>query len=439
MTETKEINSELRTTEPLFENIDGSQSITEMDSLCMNCHDNGVTKLLLTKIPHFREVVLMAFECPHCGFKNNEIQSASTFQVHGVHQTCTIKSQADLNRQIVKSEWATVRFEEMDFEIPSTSQRGVLSTVDGLVSRAIDGLKQDQSARMLQHPELYEQIEGIITILQQMYDNERHFTISIDDPTGNSYIENLCAPKADPQITIKNYKRTREQNAAIGLNPDHEEEENFEEFDLKEQVHRFPGNCSRCNAPSETRMHMLDIPHFKEVIIMATDCDQCGYKSNEVKSGSAISPVGQKITLLMTEMDDLSRDILKSESCGLQIPEIGLELSTGTLGGRFTTIEGLLSQVKEELDGRFNFLSGDSAESDSKGKFKDFLGKLQKILDGESFPVQLILDDPLANSHLQNPYAPDPDPNMKFESYERTWEQNENFGLNDLELQEPEK
>ena len=28
-----------------------------------------------------------------------------------------------------------------------------------------------------------------------------------------------------------------------------------------------------------------DIPHFKEVIIMACSCDVCGYKSNDVKAG----------------------------------------------------------------------------------------------------------------------------------------------------------
>ena len=28
-----------------------------------------------------------------------------------------------------------------------------------------------------------------------------------------------------------------------------------------------------------------DIPHFKEVIIMACNCDVCGYKSNDVKAG----------------------------------------------------------------------------------------------------------------------------------------------------------
>ena len=47
----------------------------------------------------------------------------------------------------------------------------------------------------------------------------------------------------------------------------------------------------------------------------------------------------------------------------------------------------------------------------------------------------VILDDPLANSYLQNIYAPDPDPNMTIEVYDRDWEQNEELGLNDMKVE----
>lgn len=47
----------------------------------------------------------------------------------------------------------------------------------------------------------------------------------------------------------------------------------------------------------------------------------------------------------------------------------------------------------------------------------------------------LILDDPLGNSYLQNLYAPEPDPAMTIEEYERTFEQNESLGLNDMRLE----
>lgn len=51
------------------------------------------------------------------------------------------------------------------------------------------------------------------------------------------------------------------------------------------------------------------------------------------------------------------------------------------------------------------------------------------------YPFTVILDDPLGNSYLQNLYAPDPDPNMKVDLYERSWEQNEFLGLNDMKTE----
>jgi zinc finger protein len=56
-----------------------------------------------------------------------------------------------------------------------------------------------------------------------------------------------------------------------------------------------------------------------------------------------------------------------------------------------------------------------------------------------SRPFTLILDDPVSNSYLQNIYAPDPDPNMETITYERTYDQNEELGLNDIVLEGYEK
>ena len=44
---------------------------------------------------------------------------------------------------------------------------------------------------------------------------------------------------------------------------------------------------------------------------MATSCDYCGHKTNEVKSGGGIEPTGTRITLKVTDPSDLSRDLLK--------------------------------------------------------------------------------------------------------------------------------
>lgn len=121
----------------------------------------------------------------------------------------------------------------------------------------------------------------------------------------------------------------------------------------------------------------------------------------------------------------------QSETAGLQIPEIDLVLTHGTLGGRFTTIEGILDQVYEELSER---LFHDSGDPQARQKFETFLKNLKAVKNAEK-PFTLILDDPLANSYLQNLYAPDPDPNMVIENYERSWEQNEELGLNDMKVE----
>ena len=131
----------------LFGSLDGDLEPTEVESLCMACGENGTTRLLLTVIPHFREVILMAFECPHCGLRNNEIQSGSSIAEQGMLQSLKIQNQRDLSRQIVKSETASIKLVELDFEIPAGTQRGVLSTIEGILDRAIDGLSQEQPVR----------------------------------------------------------------------------------------------------------------------------------------------------------------------------------------------------------------------------------------------------------------------------------------------------
>jgi zinc finger protein len=85
---------------------DDERAVQEIESLCMSCHENvsppprlfaaaffeqssltlrprsvqGMTRLLLTSIPYFREVVVMSFRCEHCGESNTEIQSAGMIQ-----------------------------------------------------------------------------------------------------------------------------------------------------------------------------------------------------------------------------------------------------------------------------------------------------------------------------------------------------------------------
>ncbi len=59
------------------------------------------------------------------------------------------------------------------------------------------------------------------------------------------------------------------------------------------------------------------------------------------------------------------------------VPEIDLVLAHGTLGGRFTTLEGILEQVYEELTEKV--FTGDSAAGEDRVPFEAFLGKLKEV------------------------------------------------------------
>ncbi|CAL1714821.1 unnamed protein product [Somion occarium] len=423
--------------------------VTEIESLCMNCEQQGKTRLLLTSIPFFREVVVMSFHCEHCGFSNNEIQTAGTIR--------------HLNRQIVKSEKCTVIIPEWELTIPPS--RGQLTTVEGLIRDIATDLSLDQPLRQIQNEVAYAKIQGIIDAIKEVLgdvededENEaeevkqkpraaeidapmKPFTVILDDPAGNSFIE-FYGSMADPKWNMRTYHRSRQQNIDLCLiDPNAEPQpeaptiENAEELPGQglegenEELFVFPGTCSSCGHRCDTLIKKVNIPYFKDVLIMSTNCEACGYRDNEVKSGSAISPQGKRITLKVEDRDDLSRDILKSESAGLQIPEIDLVLQPGTLGGRFTTLEGILDQVYEELSEK---VFSDAKVGDSA--FENFLQRLKQVKTAEQ-PFTVILDDPLANSYIQSLYAPDPDPNMTIESYDRTWEQNEALGLNDMKVE----
>ena len=431
-----------------------ARPVHEIESLCMECHKQGITRLLPTYIPYFREVIVMSFSCPHCGNRNSEVQMAGEIQPKGCIYTVHVTTKQDMNRQIVKSEFCSVTVPELQLQIPA--RRGQITTIEGILQDTVRDLEMGQPVRKHMQPDVYEKIEALCERIRGLLGEEtdashpvQPFKVVLDDPSGNSFVEYTGSIEssggADAKWSKRDYPRTKEQNVALGLMGDaaaengggFSKDEGETEFE-NEEIYSFPGTCSSCNAPVSTNMKKVNIPYFKDILIMSTSCDHCGYRDNEVKSGSAISAHGRKLTLHVQDSEDLSRDILKSESAGLSIPEIDLYLAPGTLGGRFTTLEGLLQNVYDELYEKV-LMRGDSAAKDDVNKFESFLGKLKRAISAEACPYTVILDDPLANSYIQNPYAPDPDEQLESETYERSWEQNEVLGLNDMKIENYEE
>ncbi|XP_065917725.1 zinc finger protein ZPR1-like isoform X2 [Dysidea avara] len=425
---------------PLFMdvNADEEAETTEIESLCMQCGENGTTRLMLTKIPMFREVILMSFSCPHCNASNCEIQPGAPLQDKGVRYTFKVCHPQDINRQMVKSDTASFSIPELEFEVPVNTQKGVISTVEGILDRTITGLDQDQTVRRISDPDMATKIDGFISTLRNCMEVKSPFTVVLDDPAGNSFVDNPHAPKNDPQLKTEHYTRTPEQDLQLGisqmaLQSDQQVDKNgVSSSDPNDdigpdEVLSIPSNCPACNSPVETRMKLSKIPYFKEVVVMALNCEMCGHRTNEVKTGGGVSEKGVKFTLHITSIADLNRDVLKSESAMVMVPELELELESGGLSGKFTTVEGLLDSIRIQLLNANPFGAGDSTQQQN---FSDFIGKLTEIVSGNRLNVHLILDDPAGNSFIQNPHAPQTDPNMTVESYTRTFEQNDLLGDN---------
>lgn len=156
-------------------------------------------------------------------------------------------------------------------------------------------------------------------------------------------------------------------------------------------------------------MCVATIPYFAEIIVMAFSCEFCGRRSCEIKHGGGMSEKATKITFTAKNERDLHRDIFKSDSCRVHIPEIGLDLEPGTNGSMYTTVEGLLDQIRTHLTDVNPFGSGDSKTNET---FLKFLDSMDELKEGRKFPFTIILDDPISNCFIQNPFAPEEDPQI---------------------------
>ncbi|XP_031832131.1 zinc finger protein Zpr1 [Nomia melanderi] len=442
MAENQEVTE--KKVKPLFRNLtadDPEPEVTEIESLCVSCGKNGITRLLLTKIPHYKDVVVMSFDCEHCGYQNNEIQNSGKIQDKGIRITLEVTTVRDLNRQVVKSDYTSVKIPCLDFEIPCRSQKGEITTIEGIMQRTIEGLEQDQPDRREQYPDSAAQIDLFLDKIRKLKALDEPFTIIFEDISGESHVENPKAPLKDDHCIITRFKRTPEQDHILGIYTENSEDVLLKpikegEYTLEEiegEVFSFRTNCPECNCPCDTNMKMTNIPHFKEVVIMATVCESCGHRTNEVKSGGGIEPQGVKIEVTVTGRDDFSRDLLKSETCYMQVPELELEIGPASLGGRFTTVEGILVAVKEQLS-TSTAITGDSTDSETVAKMETFISHLDEVLAGKR-KITLILDDPAGNSYIQSLSDDGLDSRLKITKYERSFEQNDELGLNDMKVE----
>jgi zinc finger protein len=479
--------------EEKINNIDSQQEnpITEIESLCMNCEKKGTTRLLLTSIPFYKDIILMSFSCPNCGYKNTEIEQNEELPKNGIKFELKVQTEKDFNRRVIKTNFATIKIPFCGLEIPPNTQKGKINTIEGFILTTKENFENSLNDGYYNEmgEEFINKIKDLINKLENILNGKNFpFDFILDDPGGNSFIENPFAPQTDPNIKVTYYKRTKEMLEQMGFSVENQKEEiqtenqenkeinkennkenienqvqpsyynkkedfnvyksyseistkildftkGFDNNDNIEEIDKnsmsFPTNCYICHSPGFLRSCICTIPYFKEIIISCFKCEKCGYKTTDVKGGGGISEKGTKLTLKVENNDDLNRDVFKSETSKILIPEIGFESSDGSIGSMYTTIEGIIDKLIENLK-NLPFGTGDSKISND---IDNFIKKLEAIKNLQ-MKFTIVIDDPLSNSFIfPIGESPENDKRLIKEEYERTYEQNEEFGINDMKTE----
>ena len=169
-------------------------------------------------------------------------------------------------------------------------------------------------------------------------------------------------------------------------------------------------------------------------------CDECGWKNVEVKGGGAVPAAGTVTSLSFTpgqpwSAEDLGRDVIKGDTASVEIPELDLELDQGSLGGLYSTVEGLLAMIKDKLVevDPLGAAGGDSVDASRRAAFAALLAALDACRAGER-AFTLRLTDPMANTWIHSPFAgtPHADPRLTHAPYARSHDEDLELGLLDM-------
>eukprot|EP00501_MAST-03F_sp_TOSAG23-6_P002449 GSMAST32.ASY1.ANO1.2558.1 assembled CDS len=430
------------------ENGDGFEDTMEIESVCPKCHENGLTKLLVREYPFFGQIIISSFECRACGHRNNEAKPSGDIKEQGVKLVITVLSKSDLNREVVLSRFTDIEIPSIGIQVPAslksdgrlTTLEGVLQSMTVALSEAAENMKQSTGNNPTDDE--IEKLNRINEMVSKLafsatgHEDYLPFDIILDDCSGVAAVENPNSPEADPNCAQKELcdRLSEKRNKRIGkLVTEEDIERMYFDCDSRNNTDvRFPTKCPVGQA--ENRMAITNIPHFQDIMLMCLVCPHCGYKNAEVKTSGAIKEKGKRTTIHVTRenaKDILLRDVLKSCDCHVAVPEIGLELNRGTLGGIYTTVEGLLTQSRDQIKEVSSFYMGDSAPVESRQKFEEFFSQINKAVNGE-MDFTVILSDPSAGSWVYNPTHPIPDEFIVNEDYERTEEENEELGINQM-------
>lgn len=159
--------------------------------------------------------------------------------------------------------------------------------------------------------------------------------------------------------------------------------------------------CPSCDHKMNSITKTINIPNFGETIIFTLTCSNCGYKTSDLFAVHEKEPI--RYILSYTDSRQLIHKIVRSSSCIIRIPELGVEIEPSFASeGYITNIEGLLLRIKDITLGLIKILENDEEIQNGLEVVKN----IDSAIDG-NFNFKLILEDPKGNSAILTEFEDD--------------------------------
>jgi zinc finger protein len=184
------------------------KEVLKFPTACYACGRNGDAQMCLSTIPFFKEIIIMAFSCEFCGYRNTEIKHGGGMSDHATKIVFNVNSEKDLNRDLFKSDSCTFEIPEIDFSMAPGSLDSMYTTVEGLLVKLHESLTENNPFGVGDSAANRKYMEFLESLKELKEWKRGPFKIILDDAISNCFIYNPHAPEADPQIEVTVYERT---------------------------------------------------------------------------------------------------------------------------------------------------------------------------------------------------------------------------------------
>ncbi|MBI2079109.1 MAG: ZPR1 zinc finger domain-containing protein [Euryarchaeota archaeon] len=163
---------------------------------------------------------------------------------------------------------------------------------------------------------------------------------------------------------------------------------------------RLASPCPACQQQTvEYTAAELDVPYFGNILEAVFICSECGFRHSDVIVGTQREP--RRWTYRTRGAADMSVRVVRSTSCTVRIPELGVLIEPGPASDAFVSnIEGLLVRVEAVV----SQLGRDAEDAETKGACEERLAQLAAARAG-TLPITVILEDPYGNSLIAHDEA----------------------------------